>query len=233
MPQCHAKSKRSGVQCKKPAIKYGVCRLHGGASLSGKDLPSYKHGRYSKHIPTRMAATYEKGVHDRELLNMREDVALIDARVTDLLSRVDTGEAGRIWALALIAYQDVQDAIRDGDTIKGREANMELGALLRKGQGDYRAWDEVGKALEQKRKLIKSESKRQMQEKLLVPIAELGMVVQALAAAVSRYVTDVGILRAINEDWHKLLGRNPEPDDYWAPRHTANGIEQAEDSGVP
>jgi hypothetical protein len=179
-----------------------------------------------------MAALYEKGVHDRELLNMREDVALVDARVADLLSRVDTGEAGKIWTLALTAYQEMQIAIRNNDTVKGAEANTELGALLRKGQNDYRAWDEVGRALEQKRKLIESEQKRQAQEKFLVPITELGLVVQALAAAVRMHVRDVGILQAINADWHRLLDRNPEPRDDGTARHAPDTIAQATAPGI-
>jgi hypothetical protein len=179
-----------------------------------------------------MAATYEKGVHDRELLNMREDVALLDARVGDLLSRADTGEAGKIWTLALTAYQEMQVAIRQNDTVKGAEANTHLGALLRKGQSDYRTWEEVGRALEQKRKLIESEQKRQAQEKFLVPITELGLVVQALAAAVRTHVRDVEALRAINADWHQLLGRNPEPRDYWTPRDATDTIEQRTDREI-
>ena len=35
--RCQAKSKRSGVQCRKPAMRgKGVCRTHGGASTGAK-----------------------------------------------------------------------------------------------------------------------------------------------------------------------------------------------------
>ena len=36
-PRCQAKSKRSGVQCRKPAVRgKTVCRTHGGASTGPK-----------------------------------------------------------------------------------------------------------------------------------------------------------------------------------------------------
>ncbi len=49
-PRCTAKSKRSGVCCKNPAVRgWKVCRMHGarGGSPRGPSSPSYKHGRYS------------------------------------------------------------------------------------------------------------------------------------------------------------------------------------------
>ena len=46
-PRCTAKSKRSGLPCKNPAVKgWSVCRMHGarGGHGSGKSNPAYKHG---------------------------------------------------------------------------------------------------------------------------------------------------------------------------------------------
>jgi hypothetical protein len=41
---CGAKT-RSGNPCQKPPLQGKArCRLHGGASLSGKDHPNYQHG---------------------------------------------------------------------------------------------------------------------------------------------------------------------------------------------
>lgn len=48
--QCHARSKRSGNQCRNPAaFGMGVCRMHGarhGSTIvKGKQHPNYQHGR--------------------------------------------------------------------------------------------------------------------------------------------------------------------------------------------
>lgn len=50
-PRCTARSKRSGLLCKNPAVKgWRVCRMHGagGGHGPGKANPAYKHGMRSR-----------------------------------------------------------------------------------------------------------------------------------------------------------------------------------------
>lgn len=50
MKICGAKT-RSGTPCQKPGSGVGGrCRLHGGASPTGKDSRLYKHGGFSKYL---------------------------------------------------------------------------------------------------------------------------------------------------------------------------------------
>lgn len=49
-PQCHAKSKRTGCQCRAPAVTgWKVCRFHGarGGQPSGQANSRYIHGHYT------------------------------------------------------------------------------------------------------------------------------------------------------------------------------------------
>jgi hypothetical protein len=49
-PRCTAKSKRSGLPCKSPAVRgWSVCRMHGarGGAGSGKAHPNWEHGQAS------------------------------------------------------------------------------------------------------------------------------------------------------------------------------------------
>lgn len=194
-------------------MKNGRCRMHGGNARRGPDHPRFKTGKHSKVIPERMAATYDAAVKDRQILALQADVALLDARIEDLLRRVDTGEAGTLWRDAWTAFQGIQEAIRERDNEKGLRYTTQLRMILQQGRDDYRAWDEVGKVLEQKRRMIESESKRQVQERFLVPIVEMGLIVRALAGAVSTHVGDVEVLRAINRDWELVLGRDSQTND--------------------
>ena len=208
--QCTAKSKRSQEQCRAHAIPHGngKCHYHGGSSPRGIASSRFKTGRYSKYIPNRMAASYSAASGDKKILEMHEDVALIESRLTDLLSRVDTGEAGRLWRLASTLFSQLQRAYASGDGEAMAKVSEELDEALKRGRSDYHAWDEVGRALDQKRRTIDSENKRRVQEKQLVPIAELGLIVRALAGAVASYVTDVGVLRAVNDEWTRILVRD-------------------------
>ncbi|MGY3437908.1 MULTISPECIES: hypothetical protein [unclassified Marinovum] len=49
--RCTAKSKRSGLPCKSPAVRgWSVCRMHGarGGAAPGRDHPNYRHGARSQ-----------------------------------------------------------------------------------------------------------------------------------------------------------------------------------------
>lgn len=50
-PRCSAKSKRTGLTCKSPAVRgWAVCRMHGarGGAKPGKAHPNYQHGERSR-----------------------------------------------------------------------------------------------------------------------------------------------------------------------------------------
>jgi len=49
-PRCTAKSKRTGLPCRNPAVRgWSVCRMHGarGGAKPGKAHPNYVHGARS------------------------------------------------------------------------------------------------------------------------------------------------------------------------------------------
>ena len=50
-PRCRAKSKRSGLRCKSPAVRgFRVCRMHGarGGAPEGDRNGNYRHGARTK-----------------------------------------------------------------------------------------------------------------------------------------------------------------------------------------
>lgn len=50
-PRCTAKSKRTGLPCRNPAVRgWAVCRMHGarGGAKPGKGHPNWKHGERSQ-----------------------------------------------------------------------------------------------------------------------------------------------------------------------------------------
>jgi hypothetical protein len=73
-PRCAAKSKRSGNQCKAPAIRgKRVCRMHGGKSPGA---PCGKlHGRYVDGRETQQAKAARKEV--RDLIRMARQLAAL------------------------------------------------------------------------------------------------------------------------------------------------------------
>ncbi len=126
----------------------------------------YKHGRRSTTLPARMLADFQEAMHDPTLLSLRGDIALADARVNDLLKRVDSGEAGTLWRQARTAMSKFKSA-RESQTMEAEtkrhimaEALDELDRIIVRGNSDYKAWEEVSKAMEARRRMIDSEHKR-------------------------------------------------------------------------
>src|SRR5512137_2855467 len=88
--RCQAWSRQENRQCTMyPMVGKEVCRMHGGKSAGGIASPLWKHGRQSKYLPARMRDAYNASLTDKELLELRGEIALVDARITDLLQRVD------------------------------------------------------------------------------------------------------------------------------------------------
>jgi hypothetical protein len=94
---CGART-RAGTPCERAPMPNGRCHKHGGKTPRGVASTQFVNGRRSKDIPSRLTERYQEALVDDELLALRDDVALIDARLGDVLGRVDSGESGRIWA---------------------------------------------------------------------------------------------------------------------------------------
>lgn len=61
-PRCGAKSKRSGLACRNPAVMgWAVCRMHGagGGAGSGKANPAWRHGGRSQEAAALRAMVAE------------------------------------------------------------------------------------------------------------------------------------------------------------------------------
>jgi hypothetical protein len=90
---CKAWSRRNQQQCRNHAMRgQEVCRMHGGKTPRGPASVHYKDGRHSRFLPARMFADYTAAGLDPELMSLRRDLALLDARIIDVLKRVDQGE---------------------------------------------------------------------------------------------------------------------------------------------
>ena len=206
MGQCTAKSKRSGERCKNNAMKgKTVCHIHGGKSLSGPASPSFKTGRYSKFLPSRLADRYQEARTDDELLSLREEIALLDARMADLLGQVSTGEAGEHWRKLNDLYQFILRAGRSKDTEGLNTGMARMGTVLREAKDSYETWDEVGKLLEQRRRLVESERRRYVEMQQVITADRAMLLISALVDIVRQHVDDRSILAAISTDVGKLI----------------------------
>ena len=194
--------------------------MHGGKSLSGMASPSLVSGRYSKHLPTRLMEKYQAARQDSELLALRDDIALLDARLEDLLAKVDTGETGETWKALLETvheFEKIERALASCDNEKkkagfkaGREeAIRTIIVLCQEGMADYAAWNAVRGVLEQRRKTSETEQKRLVSMQQMIT-AEQAMLRDArIQSAILRHVTDPAALRALAAEFRSLALDSP------------------------
>lgn len=197
--RCGAKN-RDGTPCKTWAMPNGRCRMHGGKSLAGPASPMFKTGRYSKVLPGRLLARYQEAAQDEELLALREDVALIDARLADVLSRVDTGETGASWQAARAGLKVVRRAIGDNDPVALRKGLAALGDAIDQGAADYAAWGEIGRLLEQRQRLAESERRRLVEMQQMLTAEQAMTFLAAVLDSVRQHVTDRKVLAAVSAE---------------------------------
>ncbi len=190
----------------------GRCYLHGGKSLAGQASPRFRTGRYSKYLPARLQDRYQTAVEDRELLAMREDIALLDARIGELVERIDTRESGAAWMAAHTAlslyFQNYQSR-RPEAVEKAAQALTDLDEAITRGLSDYQNWAEINATLEQRRKLVESERKRLVEMQQVITAERAVLLFSAFVDIIKRNVTDRSQLTAITRELGELLN-SPE-----------------------
>lgn len=205
-PKCGSWIPKRQKYCEKaPKKNRNRCKLHGGNSPRGIASPSYKHGMYSKDMPSQLANRYREARQDDELMSLRDDIALISARVGEQLSGLHDGGMMDLILQARAVYSDLIDALRKDDDPSAQMYLSSLGTLLNKGASDIMTWESIEESLEKKRKLTDSERKRLVDMRQMVTVEELLMVVGGLVNSIKKHVTDQRKLQLISEDIRELL----------------------------
>jgi hypothetical protein len=183
----------------------GRCRMHGGNAARGLAAGNFRTGRRSKYLPQRLLPQYEQALRDPDLLALREDIALVDARLADVLQRVDTGESGQIWRDLRQAFDEFVDARRSGDLPSMRVALERIEQLITRGSSDAAAWRDVAELLEQRRRLVESERRRLVESQQMLTVERAMVLLAAVVDIIRRHVTDRTALAAISAELGGLV----------------------------
>lgn len=189
--------------------------MHGGATPRGLALPQTIHLRYSSALPERILADFESARTDPELLELRNQIGLVDARILDVLRRVDHGESGARWRELNAAWRAYRDGVKAKDPDAMASALGDIGQTIEAGEGDWRAWREVGSLVEQRRRLVETERRRLVDLRQVVTSEQLLLVSHALLKVVLEHVRDQGTREAISAGFRGVLDRpgDGDPDD--------------------
>lgn len=148
----------------------------------------YQTGRYSKLIPGTLRDRYELALADERLLSLRNAIALVDARVAELLEDFENTRPADFWEQLKKTWASFMYAVRANNAEEQVKLVRELDAMIGSGADGARLWEEVLSTLEQQRKLIESEQRRltSLQQTITVEqaIALLGQMVSLVKRSV-------------------------------------------------
>jgi hypothetical protein len=176
--------------------------MHGGRSPRGTAAGRFKHGRYSKHLPARLAADYEAAEADPDLLSLRAETALFHARISQLLSQLDTGESGRLWERLHDAWSELEVAQASADAAKFAAALAGLRDAIFAGNTERMIWQELREMIHSQQSVARSEQVR-LKEMQQTMTAEQAM---ALFAALEQAVMEVIPDREVRSRLARRLG---------------------------
>lgn len=188
----------------------GRCRMHGGKSPIGIGSATLTaNGRYSKHLPTRLAASYAEAQNDPDLLNLRSEISLLDSRAADVLSGVSNGESGELW-------KRLKEALRAYDKAKPDEKGEAFGTirwLINEGYQEWMSWMEIRHIIQERRSLVDSERGRLKDMQQMISAERANILLGAIVNVIKRNVTDRGTLAAIASDLRDIVNtRHSESD---------------------
>ncbi len=219
MAECGA-NKRKGGTCRSTVVyPNGRCKLHGGKALAGIASPTFRTGRYSKHLPAHLSADYEAAKADPELVECRDELALVDSRLGQLAQRLQSGKDADLWASLSFNFTNLaagMDSLLSAIEVEGEEAETALRettealeacrSVVNEVRASESTWREMYAVLEQRRKLVETESKRLKDMQQMITVERAMTLIAALADSVRRNVTDREQLAAIQSDLLRLTG---------------------------
>jgi hypothetical protein len=207
---CGARNRRGGYCGRPPARGRTRCRLHGGASLVGTASGTFKHGRHSKYLPTRLLQAYKASRTDPNLVVLRDELALVDARLGELLANVETDGWREQWQHAKHAFDAWHQANQRGDADAQRAALQELHGALTHGLSDHAKWDAIAKLLETRRRLTETEQRRLERAHHAMTKDQAMVLLARTVDTIRRHVKDPVTLSAIAVDLQAIANHQPQ-----------------------
>jgi hypothetical protein len=184
-----------------------VCHVHGGGHNSrGMANAQFKHGRYSKELPLRLASAYQEARQDSDLHTLVDEIALTQARLKELLQRLESSDLGHAWLALNTAWKTFSAYRRSGDVEKMAQALGEVETAIGRGAQDYLLWTELTSKIQLLADLRVREHRRLLDLEAMIPSERatliFGLLQQAVHKAIVQHADPVlaqTILRAIQE----------------------------------
>lgn len=196
------RANRSGLCESSFLFANGRCGKHGGLTPNGIASPAFKTGKRSKYhvvLPERLRERYGEALADPELLTLRNEIAAIDARTVEVMATLDKDGCAVIWS-------QLQSALTEYRVSNAADRDRWLRILfdgIERGASDMAVWGQLGILIEQRRRLAETETKREKDLKLMVPLESVMALFGRFSLLVRETVMNAACLN--DDDKRKVL----------------------------
>ena len=203
--RCRARTRNGAGPCRQPGMApSGRCRLHGGKTPRGLANPNTRTGRYSADLPTRVAARYESALSDPNLLSVRDDIALLQGAIADIMVELREAENRPDLDAILGAVERISVEYQTWDWTRMSEELQKLRESIVGRQSQRQALREIRDLIKEKAALVAQENKLLADRQQLISVEQYLLGMRALGAAVRRMVDDPKVLRAIDVEFRRI-----------------------------
>jgi hypothetical protein len=203
---------REGNRCGQIAEPgYVVCHYHGGKTPRGIESVHFQGRGYSQDLPAQLADRMLATLQDIDFSSMRQEIALVDARLGELLQKLDSGETGTAWRAVIGAYSDLEDArgMDEGQERDEKEqaAMGDLWNAITSAGREREAWMEIYDGLEVRRKMADTETKRDKARQESLSMEEAMALIGTIVRILYDEIEDRDLLRRVGEKIRKLMNK--------------------------
>jgi hypothetical protein len=191
---------RQGTACLQPAMRNGRCRMHGGKTPRGAELPQFSHGRYSKAIPDRLSVRYEEALSDAERHDLRHEIALSEAEIDDLLAGMGRGESDSLLLLLQDRERQMRAAKTRGDSERAGRRLREILTLIRCGGDESLAWKDVDGWIARKTRTVEADARIAATKQQMISVEEMMALIALILSAIRRHVPDQSVRNALAQE---------------------------------
>ncbi len=202
--------KHDGTLCRAwPVLGSNRCKFHGGANPKGIAASNFKDGRYSKYLPLGLLTQFNQAKSDEELLSLKDEIALMDTRVGDLLTQLDAQPPEERWEKVKLIVGSMRAAMSRNQVHQLAPLIDALDALALQGASQKETWQTIIQTVDERRKLVEGERKRLVEMQQVITAENAMVLVTALASAVKKHVTDRDTLTKISRELVLLTQGQP------------------------
>jgi hypothetical protein len=156
--------------CLAPPMANGSCKVHGG-----KAGAPIKHGRYSRVLKTWKGA-FERALNDKDLLDTRRELALMDVTIEQLLERIEDLDTPGWRASLNETFQHLQAAVRGKRQGDVGGLLKHLGELIEQGAGIDQAARDLMAYLDKRAARANKMSELELRREEKVTVSEVAVI---------------------------------------------------------